>query len=363
MKRIGIVAPSSVIPQIELRMGVERIRQDGFEVDVHPQCRKKYLFFAGTDQERAQAFFDYATSPEHSVLWCARGGHGAIRLLPILDRMSEDLVRSAHGNPDRGNLGQGQSGRGTPIQSIIPKKLLVGYSDATALMEYVRQKWGWSTLHAPMPSLRKYSILPDHDLGVLSAWIKKMPAEARWVKKRLDFWTTPPLAEINAPLVGGNLTVWNCLLGTNYEARAKGCILFFEDVDENLYRIDRMLHHLALTQSIQGVRAVVLGSFLNCKDYCPSVLKSMPPAKARKRAIESPKPGELKPLRKVFKEAKALRQIFTEWGERLKIPVAYGLPVGHGPDFAPMPLGLSAEYSLSRDGYLKLRQWDWLNAP
>ncbi len=335
--KIGIVAPSSKIPPIELKLGVERIRQEGLIVEVHSQCRKSHLFFAGTDSERAGAFFEFAQNPDFSAIWCARGGHGAIRLLPLLDQMTQ-----THGVPQR--------------------KLLVGYSDVTALMEYVRCNWGWATLHAPMPSMRKFSLLESEDVSVITQWISQEPAKPIWSKKPLNFWTSPPSVAIQAPLVGGNLTVWNCLLGTPYEAKAKGSLLFLEDVDESLYRIDRMLQQLALTDSIRGVQGVVLGNFMNCRDYSPQVLKSEPSrlsARARKRMLEAPKPHELKSLRKVFHEITALKQIFGEWGDRLNIPVAFGLPVGHGPEVSPLPLG--AEYRLSPNGEFSLLSWDWLS--
>src|SRR5262249_15111628 len=139
----------------ELKLGVEKIRQEGFSVQVHPQCFKSHLFFAGTDQERSTAFFEYASDSQHSVIWCARGGHGAIRMLPLLEHLSEK-------------------------NGIPRKKLLVGYSDVTALMEFVRRRWGWSTLHAPMPSLRKFSILTESDWGAMRHWISGQNTVAPW---------------------------------------------------------------------------------------------------------------------------------------------------------------------------------------
>src|SRR5689334_20702614 len=131
---VGIIAPSAKIPKIELKIGVQKILNEGFQVKVHPHCHKSHLFFAGTDAERAQAIFDYAQDPDISALWCARGGYGAVRLLPLLEEMTRN--------------------RGVP-----PKKLLVGFSDITALMIFVQERWGWSILHAPGPAIRKFSIL------------------------------------------------------------------------------------------------------------------------------------------------------------------------------------------------------------
>jgi muramoyltetrapeptide carboxypeptidase len=329
---IGIVAPSAMVPSVELKIGIERIRQEGFLVDEHPQCREGHLFFAGTDQQRSEAFFEFAKNQKHQVIWCARGGHGAIRLLPLLKQLA-----AQHGNPE--------------------KKLLVGYSDATALMEFVRDHWGWSTLHAPMPSLRKFSILDKSDWEAISEWVRGRSILPPWSQKKLSYWVNPPTSPIQGKLVGGNLTVWASLIGTPYQGQVDGRILFLEDVDESLYRIDRMLQQLKLSGAFRGVQAIVLGNFLNCKDYSPQVLRSLPSKRTRQRMLTVPKPKELKPLRKVLPELKTLRQMFAEVGEGLGIPVAYGLPVGHGPEVSPMPLG--ADYQLHPEGFLELVNWDW----
>ncbi len=329
--KIGIVAPSSKIPKIELRLGVQKIREEGFQVDVHTQCNREHLFFAGTDEERAGAFFEYAANPSYFALWCARGGHGAIRVLPLLEKLTEE--------------------RGVP-----PKKLLIGYSDVTALMEFVQKRWGWSILHAPMPSMRKFSILPKSDWKALSHLIRgqsEMPP-----LKKLKFWANPPSEDLTAKMVGGNLTVWNCLLGTPFQANADNCILFLEDVDEGLYRVDRMVQQLLISKSLSKVRAILLGNFLNCLDRPPSILKVKPNSRNVNRLLTHAKPNELQPLRKPMKELKALKAIFSELGATLGIPVAYGLPVGHGPEVSPLPL--NATYQLTPDGALYLKNWDWV---
>jgi muramoyltetrapeptide carboxypeptidase LdcA involved in peptidoglycan recycling len=89
----------------------------------------------------------------------------------------------------------------------------------------------------------------------------------------------------------------------------------------------------------------VLGDFTNCKDEDNQCLAD--------RAT-----GAKKPLRKVFQQDEAFEHIFTELGKRIDVPIATGLPVGHGPHFAPLPLG--AQYELTTDGRLKLLEWDWL---
>ena len=331
---IGIVAPSAKVPKVELDLGVAKIKAAGFEVHTHPQCRKSHLFFAGTDEERASALMDYAKNPDVSVIWCARGGSGAIRVLPLLDRWR-------------------------PASRGRSRKLLIGYSDATALMDYVHRKWGWSILHAPMPSMRKFSILENADWAAIQSWIRKEHATAPWGGLKLEFWSRAPKKSVSGPLVGGNLTVWNGLLGTPYAPKPGKSLLFFEDIDEAHYRIDRMVQQQILSGAWDQVRAIVLGNFLNCRDYAPSVLKSQPNAESLSRLLSAPEPEELQPLRATLEQKEGLRKIWTDVGQRLGIPVAFGLPVGHGPEVSPLPLG--ADYRLTPKGILELVNWDWFN--
>jgi muramoyltetrapeptide carboxypeptidase len=329
---VGIIAPSSKVPEVEFALGVERIWEGGLETFVHPHVLDTHLFFAGTDEVRAQAFYDYAFDPRFRVLWCARGGYGSARLLPILDKL-------------------------TRAKGVPPRKLLAGFSDSTAILEYVRTRWGWSTLHAAMPGLRKFCLLPEVEWRPLIAMIHGKKAQPAWQKTRLQFFGEAPKKEISAPLVGGNLSVWASLVGTPYAGNARGKIVFFEDVDENLYRVDRMVQQLLHSDAFVGAKAIVLGNFLSCRDLVPLVLTKKPHAKEHRRMIENPKPGELEPLRKTMPQEEALAAIFSEVIRRHKIPVAYGLPVGHGPEKAPLPLG--ARYSLTPRGQLKLLKWDW----
>ena len=88
--RIGIIAPSSPCGQVELELGVERLARDGFDVIVHPQCARRHFTFAGTDDERAGALCELAYDGDIDAIWCARGGYGAARLLPMLETMTAE---------------------------------------------------------------------------------------------------------------------------------------------------------------------------------------------------------------------------------------------------------------------------------
>ena len=347
LPQVGVFAPSSKVADVEFDLGIEKLRESGFEVQVHPHCYKSWRFFAGTDTERAESFIQFAKNPEIQILWCARGGSGAARLLPLLDRAF-------------------------PRGKKPPRKLLVGYSDSTTLLEYVRVKWGWDAIHAPMPGLRKFCVLPPAEWEATLEWIRDWAGVSQSASSRLknsvfrlekiggpDFRGT-----IRAPIVGGNLTVWTSLLGTPYAGQAKGKVLFLEDVDEGLYRIDRMMQQLLQSGGLRGVKAIVLGNFQNCRDSVPQVLAPgvrtrLPTSEAaRVRLLNSPEPKELAPLRPILESEATLREIFSEVGREASIPVFWGLPVGHGPERFPLPLGAVGEITTPKgQGKFRIAKW------
>lgn len=329
---VGIVAPSNQIPWIEFELGLEKLRSEGIRPVVHSQCKKKHLIFAGNDEQRAQAFFEFAHDPRFSVLWCARGGYGAARLLPHLDRLSRS--------------------KGVP-----PAKLLVGYSDVTAFFEYVRLRWNWKVLHAPMPAMRRFCLQTPKEWSSLIKFVRQDPAaQAPWDGSRLQWIGKPTSKKIEAQLVGGNLAVWTSLVGTRYEGSLKGKILFLEDVDEPLYRLDRMLGQLTQSPQFQGVKAVVLGNFLSCRDTVAQVLARKPrDERESQMMLDAPKPSDFKPLRKKLDDQAGLKALLAEIQKDTRVPMAYGLPVGHGPGIAALPIG--AKYQLGVDGRFRLLSW------
>jgi muramoyltetrapeptide carboxypeptidase len=318
---VGIFAGSSVVPQIEFRAGVEHLRKNGFEPRIQSQVSAEEFIFPGSDADRAKAFYDLAVDPNIPVLWAARGGYGATRLIPHLD------IYTYRGRPKS-------------------KKLLVGYSDVTVLHEFVRQKWGWSTLHAPMPAASNFDSLDPAEWNAIVQYVRGGQADPPWQHATLNWLTDPPAQPIRAPLVGGNLSLWTAMAGTSLAARPPvGKIIFLEDVGEAFYRIDRMIVQLHQSGAFDGAAAIVLGDFTNCNDE-------------DNQCLADPATGAKKSLRKVYQQPEAFQRIFGDLGKRVGVPVAQGLPVGHGPNYAPLPLG--ATYELTPAGTLQLLEWDWL---
>ncbi len=308
---VGVVAPSSPAPLVELEIGANRLIDAGFEVFFHPQVKCVEGLFAGSDTERALAFLDYAFDPDLGVIWAARGGYGAIRIRPILDEVFEKA-----GRPE--------------------KKTLVGFSDATVLLEYVRKKWGWRAIHGPMPATFHIERVKGKDWD---AFARLVAGEANTFDHRLrPVYQPKGFLHVEGEVVGGNLAMIHSALGTPYAFDLKGKILFLEEVAEAPYRIDRMLYQLLLAGALSGVRAIVLGTFSGCEDFSPQVYAEAPRGK---------KP-RMKALRKTLSEREFYASVFGEIGETLDIPVFRGLPIGHGHGAGSIELGIMAE--LTADG-------------
>jgi muramoyltetrapeptide carboxypeptidase len=184
---------------------------------------RRYL--AGTDEARAAELQRALDDEGVKAVFVARGGYGAMRLLPSL--------------------------------RLHAPKPLVGFSDATALHLAMQAK-GWRTLHAPVLT----------QLG-------KQPADV--VTRLFDLLEGRPVAPLpgtrtvvpgiaEGPLIGGNLSVLSRLVGTPYFPSLHGAVLLLEDVGERPYRLDRMWTHLELAGVLNGVAGVVFGEFTGCEE-------------------------------------------------------------------------------------------------
>jgi len=307
---IGVIAPCSVVPKVEFNKGLKRLDKANVPIQVHPQCFKKHLFFAGTALERTKAFLKYAYDPKVQVIWSARGGYGANHLLPLFDQLTKN-------------------------KKVPSRKLFVGFSDTTAIMDYVSRKWGWSTLHAPMVAAKGFSEMNSLQWKSLMSYVQDGDLHCPW-KKKVKFYYRPKFKSLKGTLVGGNFAVLSSLYGTSYSPNLKGKILFLEDIDETLSRIDRMVQQLIQQKDSKSIKAILLGDFTYCEDRVPRFKKT---------------------LRGKVSQNQAFKEIFGNLGEKLNIPVGYGLPVGHGKNYYSLPMNVQVE--LGSQGDLYYRRWGW----
>ena len=232
--RVHIVAPSGVFSRERFEAGVQILEDEGYEV----VFSKKGLFsaaryLAGSDEHRLAALNDALADPLTKVIWTARGGYGATRLLPGL----------------------------LPEQIQATKKWFVGFSDVTAL-HALWQRAGLVSLHGA-------NVTP------LGDWSKDARSELfACLKGDFSHSRYPVVSEsdtsIEGRVMGGNLTVLAAMAGTQTLPSWKDAIVVLEDVGEKAYRLDRSLTQLVQAGAFTGARAVVIGELLDCPSPDPA---------------------------------------------------------------------------------------------
>lgn len=275
---VGVLAPSGPVSVRRVEEGLAVLERRGFRIVQAPHLGGRRGYLAGGDTERLTDLVDFLANPRIKMILCARGGYGCLRLL---DRLPYAEIRRR-------------------------PKILVGFSDVTALLLGVHARSGLVTFHGPMAGHmgREGQENTESLLRLISA---QEPYE-------LAFGPGGVLraGRARGPLVGGNLSLLCHLLGTPYMPSMENRILFLEDVNEPLYRVDRMLTHLRLAGVFDRLRGLALGDFEGCG-----------------------KPGEVVVL---------VEQML---GPR-SYPVVSGLPVGHGARNLALPIGTVAELDASQ---------------
>lgn len=278
---IGVISPGSPMKPERLYAGLAYLEARGYRVKVGQHALEREGFLAGGDEARAEDLMSMFRDPEVRAIFCSRGGYGTPRLL---DRLDYSEMRR---NP----------------------KILVGYSDITAMQLAIWRHSGLVTFSGPMVAVEMAEALD--------------PFTEEWFWKTLS--SPDPLGRLGGPqgdplqalapgkhegnLVGGCLSLIGSLLGTPFEPEWEGAVLFAEDIQEEPYRIDRWLAMMRHAGVLERIGAAVLGQFVEC----------VPTG-------ETPS----------FSVDEVLRDYFC----RLPIPVVSNLPYGHTRQKYTLPIGV-----------------------
>jgi muramoyltetrapeptide carboxypeptidase len=238
---IGLIDPASAtFEKVDIEIVTESLAALGFTVKPGVHLLDRHGYLAGADKDRAADVNVLFADPSVKAIHAVRGGWGCARLIPYLDY---DVIRR---NP----------------------KILLGYSDLTALLLAIHAKTGLVTFHGPVGVSKWNSFNVDHMRRVLFDGeaatlenVKEVGDNLTQVENRIRT-ITPGTAR--GRLVGGNLTVMTTIIGSGYLPDWDGAILFTEDVNEQIYRIDRMLTQLKLAGIIGRIRGFVFGNCTKC---------------------------------------------------------------------------------------------------
>ncbi len=284
--RVGVAALSGPVEPVKLERGLARLAELGFEPVAGANLGARSGLFAGDDAARLGAFHRLAGDPEIKAIFFARGGHGSMRLLPQIDWTLLERHPRAY----------------------------IGYSDVTLLLNQLVARIGLVAFHGPMAAVDlARDPAPGERDSLLAALRGEFPVRI----------TVEPVGEVGvdvvAPLVGGCLSLLSAGVGTDYQVPTEGKILFWEDVNEPLYRIDRMLTQLRLSGSLAAIRGMVVGSL-------------QPPTEGPASPVTADRDAFNSDLLHLLRELDSV----TDW------PIAVGCASGHCEPNMTLPLGLEA---------------------
>lgn len=286
---VAVVNPAGALySATDIRIVVERLEALGLRVRTGEHVLSRHAYFAGTDEERAEDLNRMLRDPQIRGIVATRGGWGSAR---ILDRVDYDAIRA-------------------------DPKVIVGYSDVTALLNAVHHRTGLVTYHGPVGISPFTEFTAEHFRRVLfhgEAYTLENPVRVgNDLTHTADRILTLTPGTARGRLLGGNLTVFTTILGSDFVPDTAGAIFFTEDIGEELYRVDRMLTQLALNGILDEVNGFVFGRCTNC----------------------GPGGGFA---------SFTLEELLEQHTGGLGVPVWYGSMIGHIPDMFTLPVGLEVE--------------------
>ena len=288
--RIGVLAPAGPpLDETRLAAGFRNLRELGLDVVAPRDTYTTHGFLAGTDDARAREFNALAARDDLDLLLCVRGGYGTLRILDQID------YSAASENA----------------------KVLIGYSDITALQLALYHHAGWKALSGAMLAVE----WPDPDPRWTVPYWQLLSGATSVSLTPVDDSRPVPLltGEASGVLLGGNLAMIARLVGTPYLPDLSGCILFLEDVGEAPYRIDALLAQLRLSGSLQDLAGVVLGQFTD----------SAPPEDRPSFTVD---------------------EVMDHYFRKASYPVVRNWNYGHFALKTPMPIGIRATLSVTTQG-------------
>ena len=290
--KIGLVASAWSITENDLQLSIENVKLFGFKPVHSDKILGQYGYFSGTDQERADDFNNMINNPEIKGIIFVKGGYGCTRILDLVDY---DMIKK---NP----------------------KIIMGFSDNTALINSIHKNTGLITFHGPVgrtihrdynkKQFENIAINPSNNYIIESA---ENDLQKSAEDKVFDRYTINS-GKAQGKLTGGNLTLICSMTGTPYQIDLKDKIVMIEDIGEEPYRIDRMLTQLIACGELTKASGIAFGI---CKGCDKSDKSSAPNSFTLREVIED----RIKPL---------------------KIPAVYGLSFGHNINNFTFPIGINA---------------------
>jgi muramoyltetrapeptide carboxypeptidase len=281
-----MIAPSYPISQEDVQFAKQHFESLGLKVTIPSDLLGADLLCANHDEARLSHLKAALADPVADIIWLLKGGYGLTRLIPDLFYMEKPRK----------------------------EKLFIGFSDGTALHVFLNQAWNWTSIH-----------------GATALQITKNKVGAQTIEMTLRLLReeyhshflpslTPAndnakkMSSLTGTLVGGNLCLLTCSLGTNWQINASDKILFLEEIDERGYRVDRMLAHLQQVSIFNSAKAIIFGDFVGGNEENGTSL---------------------------------IPQVLERFSNTIPIPVFHLSGCGHGQENIPLPFNKNLNFSIN----------------
>jgi len=231
---IGLVCPAGYMASEKVQTCIQTLQQWGYKVKVGNSVGSSSTnYFSGTDEERLNDLQQMLDDDSVDAVMCARGGYGTTR---IIDDISFKKFKK---NP----------------------KWIIGYSDITILLAHIYSKYKIAGLHSPMAAA-------FNDGGANNEFVLSLKNALAGEKASYNCNPHPlnKTGKAEGVLIGGNLSLLINIIGTGSDIKTKGCILFIEDIGEQLYSIDRMFRQLKRAGKLEKLAGLIVGKFVDNKD-------------------------------------------------------------------------------------------------
>ncbi|MCF6192775.1 MAG: LD-carboxypeptidase [Kangiellaceae bacterium] len=281
--RIGIVNPAYWLDSEKQARAVKAFEKLGYELVLGKSTELKEHRFAGTPQQRADDLMAMFADDSIDAIICARGGYGGNRVLPLLDY---GIIQA---NP----------------------KIFVGYSDITGYLCSISQQSNLITFHGPMLSTFGKETI-DYNIETLIQVLSGEDNLKLRSPKNCQARTLKP-GIVRGPLWGGNLCLLVERLATDGQLNTEGCILFLEEIGEELYAFERQFLHLKNSGSLDAIKGLIIGEMVDITDNHETSF------------------------------GKSINEIVLDICEGLDIPIITNFPCGHGDYQTTLPVSHSVE--------------------
>ncbi len=296
---IDVIAPGFACSQSDLENARAFLESKGYRVRIPVDLIEDHPLFSNSDPKRIRSLIKALKAKDSKAIWCLRGGYGSNHLLPALRKIKKQSP-----------------------------KMLIGISDITSLHGFLVQNWNWTGLHgALLDRLGKGQVPPDVEKELFEV-VQGNLSEVVFSDLVALNKAALKNKKIKASVLGGNLKVIEGHVGTKDEFNFKNKIVFFEEIGERGYRVDRMLFHLSEAGVFKNCQAVVFGTFIGGDEP-----KSDPDSATTNK----------------------VDWVLQNWASQQKFPVLRGLPCGHDTIQRVLPLGTESVLTLGKKRELRVQ--------